>query len=208
MIRKAALMGGAEVLVLIGISATGDSAHAIYNPPGFGITHCNAHWTGTLSFSPGLTNGGTATSETVTLGAVDKPCTGGTPAPVAMTIGGSGTITGTGANDCNHFFFLSPPGTDTLTFSPSFAGAIHWTPTSIFVSPYSFPSATMKSTTVTAPVIFTATNVAVTVSYPITTGKIKFNSIIPLSSILTTCNTPGTLLPSLRIAAAGSVGKI
>jgi hypothetical protein len=205
MIRRTALIGAALVLALIGISATGGTAHAaIPNGLGVGITNCNAHWSGTMSFSPLLVTGGTATSETITLVAAEKPCTGGTPVPAAMKIKGVGTISGPHADDCNSFFLSPPPGPETLTFSPTLAGAIAWTPTSITASHYSFPSATITDSLPTAPVVFKATGITVTGSYPTTAGKIKFKSVATLSSIETAC---GTGLGAIDIAAAGSVGK-
>jgi hypothetical protein len=207
LIRRTSLVGCTLALALVGVSVSATPAHAVYNPPGVGITHCNAHWTGVMKFSPGLTNGGTAGSETVSFNAVDKPCTGGTPTPVEMKIKGTGTITAAGANDCANFFFSTPPGTKTLSFAPAFAGPIAWLPTSITPSTFSFPTASMISSTPTTPVTFKATGVTVATSYPTAAGKIQFKTVLTLGTILSMCATSGTVVSALKIAGPGSLGK-
>jgi hypothetical protein len=201
------LVGGALLMAFVGISVSALSAHANYNPPGTGITRCNAHWSGVMTFSPGLTNGGTSPTETVGFSAADKPCVGGTPTPFAMKIKGSGTITTAGANDCNNFFFATPPGTKTLSFAPAFHGPIAWTPTAITPSTFSFPAASMISTALGSPVTFKATPVAVATSYVTPSGKIQFKTAVTLSTILGVCSTSGAVLSAVDITGPGSIGK-
>jgi len=207
LVRSSVLAGGALMMVLAGISVSALAANANSNPPGIGITKCNDHWSGVMSFSPGLTNGGASGTETVSISAADKPCVGGTPTPVAMKIKGSGTITATGANDCNNFFFATPPGTKTLSFAPPFHGPIAWTPTAITPSTFSFPTASMISTALGSPVTFKATPVSVATSYVTPSGKIQFKTAVTLSTILGVCSTSGAVLSAVDITGPGSKGK-
>jgi hypothetical protein len=43
LVGRSALVGGALLMAFVGISVSALSAHANYNPPGTGITRCNAH---------------------------------------------------------------------------------------------------------------------------------------------------------------------
>jgi len=107
------------ILVAVGVSSLvlatvrSGTAGAVYNPTVLpGTVKCNATsgvWSGVVSFSPALLNGGTASSETMsiqaTLGNSASPCIGTTG------IAASGVITGAlrfniagSANDCATIF--------------------------------------------------------------------------------------------------------
>ena len=123
-------------------TAMGGPAAASAGPPvtGTGTPLCNAGYTGTMTFLPALQNGGIATSEEIEVKMQFAGCSGGTPAPAAGTYIAKGVVTGTGANDCTHFFAppLTPP--PTVIFNPSahLDGVVTWSPTGIVPSNVSF----------------------------------------------------------------------
>ncbi len=214
MVRRSIQTGTALLVSIIGLTATAGSAQARPNVVGAGITHCNGGWTGKLTFTPPLIAAGVATTEEVALTATAPACAGGVPVPTSAKLVGKGIISMAGANDCaNYFATPAPPGgTDTLTFAPGslFGGAITWTPAAISSSSFSFSTATMKTTTLAAPVTFKAPVVTVTGSYPTAVGKFRFNSVKLLGAILGAaagnCGGVGGL-SKLTISAAGSAGK-
>ena len=114
-------------------TAMGGPAAASAGPPvtGTGTPLCNAGYAGTMTFSPALKTGGTATSEEIEVKMQFAGCSGGIPAPTAGAYIAKGVVTGAGANDCTHFF--APPLTTppTVIFNPSahLDGVVTWSPT-------------------------------------------------------------------------------
>jgi hypothetical protein len=168
---------------------------------GVGITTCHPDGGGTLSFSPPLMNGGTSSTETVTLVATGKPCTGGSPTPHSFTLKAHATVTGTNVNVCSALFLLTPPGP--TIFSASFAGAIAWG-TPITASGLSFGTLKSTDTTFAAKIKFKAAPLKVTTSYPTTTGVFTFKSAGSLSSIDAQCASTSGLSAIDLLTSAGS----
>jgi hypothetical protein len=150
--RRMAFATVAAVLPLL-LLLTVDGGVAQANPVFPGLVTCNAAsgtWSGSVTFSPPLFNGGTATHEVVTLvaklGNTASPClTTSTPPAGSKVIGfikGKAKFAGAGANDCATVFsgssnvpvvakflmkWLSPPGAPTHWKQPpafSFVGAL------------------------------------------------------------------------------------
>jgi hypothetical protein len=181
MVRRAVVAGALLLTFMVVVPVAAGAAVTHSNakgssvfPPitGTGITKCPID-DATIKFSPPLKTAGVATSETVTIKAAGKPCAGGTPVPHEYTLKAGATITGTAVNTCSDFFATSPPGT--VTASGSFNGIVKYQ-TNIANSTISFPSLSSSDTTLTAPVSFTITPVAVTGSYPTASGVVKMKS--------------------------------
>jgi len=206
--RRAILASAAMMVGLIVVPAAASSAKTSPAIVGAGITHCVGAWTGTVTFAPALFTGGTSTQEEMSLTAVVKPCTGGTPTPTKGKFVGKGIINGAGANDCNNWFVTPAPpgGTAVRTFTPYFGGAITWAPASIASSSLSAPTYDVVTTSTASPVLFKALGVSVTNSYPTAAGKFKFKTTQLLSAILTSCGSTSGL-SSVTIAGPGSNGK-
>jgi hypothetical protein len=151
---------------------------------GVGLTTCRPDGGGTLTFSPAIMNGGTSGTETVSLVATGKPCTGGSPTPHSFTLKAVATVTGTAVNVCSDFFLLTPPGS--VTFSASFSGAIAWG-TGITTSTLHFGVLKSTETTLAAPIKFKAAPLTISPSYPTTTGHFAFKTAISASAILSQC---------------------
>jgi hypothetical protein len=113
-------------------TATAIPAAASAGPPvtGTGTPLCNAGYSGTMNFLTTLKNGGTATSEEITLQMQFTGCSGGSPVPTAGVYNAKGIVTGAGANDCAHYF--SPPATTPpiVNFNPNahLDGVVNWSP--------------------------------------------------------------------------------
>lgn len=150
-----ALVGVAGVVAAPTVAS---AAQVHPNVLGTGHTTCTGAWTGTLQFNPPLKNGGTATNEEISIMAVAKPCTGGTPTPTLGKIIGKGIIHGAAANSCAHIPLAPPGGTHVNTFlAPGFYEGISWTPATITSTSINFPTVRVVTTTPTAPVKFKAT---------------------------------------------------
>ena len=131
--RTTKLLLCAAGVATLAATAMGSPAAASAGPPvtGTGTPLCNAGYAGTMTFSPALTTGGTATSEEIEVKMQFAGCSGGIPAPTAGAYIAKGVITGAGANDCTHFF--APPLTTppTVIFNPNahLDGVVTWSPT-------------------------------------------------------------------------------
>jgi hypothetical protein len=119
--------------------AMASPAAAMVGPVGTGNPVCNAGYNGTMTFSPALVNGGTATLENVTLKTKFAGCSGGTPTPTTGVYTAKGVVEGTGANNCANWFTV-PLGTPPLVLFNDIAlhGPVTWTPASISPSTVSF----------------------------------------------------------------------
>jgi hypothetical protein len=95
------VLGVATLLLPIGLLATVGASGATANASvtGSGTNNCST-LSGSLSFSPALKSGGTATTETVTVKSIATGCTGGTPAPTKILGSAKLVISKAGANDC------------------------------------------------------------------------------------------------------------
>jgi hypothetical protein len=184
MFRRTVAVGAIALGFIAVLPAASTAAQMRPQVIGVGLTTCRPDGGGTLTFSPAIMNGGTSTTETVSLVATGKPCTGGTPTPHSFTLKAVATITGTAVNVCSAFFSLTPPGS--VTFSAPFAGAINWG-APITTSTLNFATLKSTETTVAAPIKFKAAPLKVTTSYPTTTGHFAFKTAIPASSILSQC---------------------
>jgi hypothetical protein len=151
MSRRIVLVTVAAVLPVL-LLVTVDTGVAGANPVFPGTVTCNAGsgvWSGAVTFSPALLNGGTATGEVVKvvakLGNTASPClTSSTPPAGSKVLGlikGVAKFTGPGANNCATVFsgssnvpvaakflmkWLTPPGAPTRWRQPpafSFVGA-------------------------------------------------------------------------------------
>ncbi|HXQ61732.1 MAG TPA: hypothetical protein VN796_05315 [Acidimicrobiales bacterium] len=206
MIRRAVLVMGAVVVSLLVIPVGVASARLLVrsDPVATGVTNCGGAWTGTLKFTPPLINGGTSTSEEISLKATAKPCAGGTPPPVKGKINGKGVIFGTGANNCATVF-----AGGTFSFSTAqFVEVIKWNPTSISPSRASFPSVT-EGNVVDAPYVNFFFNVGVIAgSYsPFATTQ-SITTVKTLATITgpADCGSTGGVA-SLAIRGAQSTGS-
>jgi hypothetical protein len=209
--RKAVLTGVAALATFLLLPVAASSAQVRPSVVGTGVTTCAGAWTGKVVFTPPLVTGGTKTTEGVSITAKVATCTGGTPTPTFGKLDGKGVINMAGANNCLNYFAtpVPPGGTDTLTFSPSFGGAIYWSPTNINPSSYSLTSMTTTTTAPASPVTFSAPSVTVTGSYA-ATGSFSFNTRKTVATILSAAtgdcgSTSG--LSKLKIAALGSAGN-
>jgi hypothetical protein len=125
---------GAAALAL----TTMGPATAGVGPIGTGTPLCNAGYTGTMTFTPPLTNTGTATSETVALNMAFSGCSGGVPRPRSGSYTATGTVTMPSANACANWL-VPPPGTSPLiNLSPALSGTVTWSPATINTSTVSF----------------------------------------------------------------------
>jgi hypothetical protein len=178
---------GAISIGMIAVFPAISNAAAIHvNPPGVGITTCPDDGGGTVTFTPPLSNAGTSSSEVVNLEATGKPCSGGSPTPHSFTLKLIESVTGTDVNLCSDFFALVPPGT--VTFPVPVTGSIAW---GAPITASHVTSGTLKSkeTTLTAPVKLKGSHLAVTVSYPTTTGSFTYSSAISAGTILGDCSS-------------------
>jgi len=113
MVRKVLLIVAAVALPSLLLVTVGTNV-AQANPVFPGNVTCNAsggNWSGSISFSPPLKNGGTATTETfpvvAKLGTAANPCLTSTTNPgvvVGLIKGKLKFVTSGGANDCNAIF--------------------------------------------------------------------------------------------------------
>lgn len=202
MLRRAVAVGAISLGFIAVLPAVSTAAAMRPQVIGVGITTCHPDGGGTLSFSPPLMNGGTSSTETVTLVSTGKPCTGGTPTPHSFTLKAHASVTGVNVNVCSDFFLLTPPGS--VTFSASFTGVIAWG-TGITTSTLTF--GTLKSTEAvppTARIKFKASPLKITPSYPTTTGVFTFKSAASSSAILTQCASTSGVSAIDLYTAAGS----
>ena len=201
MLRRAVAVGAISLGFIAVLPAVSTAAAMRPQVIGVGITTCHPDGGGTLSFSPPLMNGGTSSTETVTLVSTGKPCTGGTPTPHSFTLKAHASVTGVNVNVCSDFFLLTPPGS--VTFSASFTGVIAWG-TGITTSTLTF--GTLKSTGRSANGAdkFKASPLKITPSYPTTTGVFTFKSAASSSAILTQCASTSGVSAIDLYTAAGS----
>ena len=190
MFRRAVAVGAVSLGLIAVLPAVSASAAMRPQVIGAGITTCHPDGGGTLTFSPPLMNAGTATSETVSLFATGKPCTGGTPSPHSFTLKAHASVTGTAVNLCSDFFLLTPPGS--VTFSASFSGVIVWG-APITTSTLTFGTLKSTETTLTAPMKFKAAPLTVSPSYPTTTGVFTFKTAVSTGAMLTQCGSTSGL---------------
>jgi hypothetical protein len=202
--RKAVIIGSALVVAAVvtitapAISASASTRMSTYNPVGTGITTCPVDGN-EMTFSPPLANSGTATSETVSILAAGKPCTGGTPVPAEYKLKATSTITGTNVNVCTTFFGLTPA---TVIYTTSFSGNISYTN----AAPSALFSSHLKSTETiaAAPIKFKMNPIKITGSYPTVTGSLKFKSILSQGTISSSCGSGG--VAAIDIANTGGSG--
>jgi hypothetical protein len=153
MSRRIVLVTVAAVLPVL-LLVTVDTGVAGANPVFPGTVTCNAGsgvWSGAVTFSPALLNGGTATGEVVKvvakLGNTASPClTSSTPPAGSKVLGlikGVAKFTGPGANNCATVFsgssnvpvaakflmkWLTPPGAPTRWRQPPASAPPAWPP--------------------------------------------------------------------------------
>lgn len=195
MTRKAGLILAVLVMSLVFVPISVVSAQT--NPvTGTGTPTCTGAWTGKLHFSPALKNGGTATSEEVSIQATAKPCASGTPVPTKGKIVGKGIISGAGANSC-----LQLSGTMTFN-TPGFFEEIAWTPV-VVDTRMDFP--TLTWTTVGTHKVASGGPVTPTGSYAPGPANQALTTAQTVTGIATTCGT-ATGLTALNIGTVPSTG--
>jgi hypothetical protein len=179
--RKIILAAGAVILPLasIGVIGIGTASAARSNVTGSGLVKCTKI-AGTITFSPPVTNTGTA-PETTTVHATATKCKGGSPKPTKVT--STATITG-GVNSCGAVASASAP---TLTGT--------YTPASI--APSSTSGGTETETTAGG-LGFKITGATTTGSFPSTTTNITVVTTETIAKFGAACNSPGGLA-SLKI---------
>ncbi len=200
-------MTAAALVAVVAIPVGVASGAHLNGVNGTGITTCANNWTGKLTFTPRLKNGGSATTETVGIKAVAKPCAAGAPTPTLGKISGRGIISGAGANDCLIIF----AGGGVFPFSPSFAERISWAPGGINPSGVTFPSVTESNAADPPYVNFRFGSGVVTGSFPTTGGASQsINTNRTLANINgngpNKCGGGGSGIASLSIRAAGTLG--
>ena len=198
MFRRAVALGAISLGLIAVLPAVSTSAAMRPQVIGVGITTCHPDGGGTLSFSPPILNTGVSSTETVTLVATGKPCTGGSPTPHSFTLKAHATVTGTDVNLCSDFFSITPPGS--VVFSGSFSGTIAWG-SPITSSGLTF--GTLKSTE-SARIKFKASPLKVTTSYPTTTGVSTFKSAATTTATLSQCASASGVSAIDLLTTAGS----
>jgi hypothetical protein len=189
MFRRVVAVGAISLGFIAVLPAAATSAAMRPQVPGVGITTCHPDGGGTMTFSPPLLTAGVATSETVTLVATGKPCTGGTPTPHSFTLKAHATISGTAVNQCSDFFSLSGTGPP-VTLSATFSGAIAWG-SGITTSGLIFGTLKSSETLATAPIKFKAAPLKVTTSYPTTSGVFTFKTYVSAGTLIGQCGSSG-----------------
>ena len=208
-VLPAVLLVALPVVALLAIPV--GRADASPNVVGSGTTTCGGSWTAaTVSFSPRLTNNGTATREQVFFKATIHPCSGGIPQPTSGVLTGQGTYNAVGANKCANVFPAAPPG-GTHTFGLSLVETIRWTPSSLNPTSVHFGAFNVTTTTAGAPVSFSSTGGLVPAgsSYPTTTAHQTFKTLKTDAAIRSNMSFDcgGSIgLSLLVIQASGSTG--
>ena len=110
MLRRAVAVGAISLGFIAVLPAVSTAAAMRPQVIGVGITTCHPDGGGGVSFSPPLMNSGTSSSETVTLSATGKPCTGGTPTPHSFTLKAHASVTGVDVNMYWELFFAHSSG--------------------------------------------------------------------------------------------------
>jgi hypothetical protein len=183
--RRAVAIGAVVLGFIAVVPATSTAATIHPNVVGAGLTTCRPNGGGVLSFSPALSNTGTASSVTVNLTATGKPCTGGTPVAPMFKLKETATISGTNVNRCSNFFLLTPPGS--VTISGSFSGAIAWGGGIVTSTTSTFSLLKSTETTAAAPIKFKIGPMTIGPSYPTTAGHFAFKTVTSLATILGQC---------------------
>jgi hypothetical protein len=178
----------------IAATALGSPASAVSGVTGTGTTTCNAGWNGSLSFSPPLVNGGTATTVGVTMKATFKGCTGGSPTPKAGSYVAKGVVSEPGADNCANWFaapLVTPPQ---IPFNQApLDGAVTWAPSTINPSNASFT--TMR--------IWTGSSHRLIIHLPAPTASVVTGSYAPTAHLVLRTGVPVTT--ATGACAAGGV---
>jgi hypothetical protein len=139
----------AAALASAGVLLGTQAGPAIAGVTATGTTTCTAGWAGTMTFSPALKTGGTASTVEVGMTVTFSGCTGGSVVPSSGVYAAKGIVTGAGANNCANWFASASatPPYEVVNFSPSakLDGAVSWSPTSINSSNVSFPSMRIRT---------------------------------------------------------------
>jgi len=192
-------------------AAMASPAAASAGPPvtGTGTPLCNAGYTGTMTFTTPLKNGGTATSEEISLQLKFTGCSGGAPVPTAGVYGAKGIVTGAGANDCAHYF--SPPSTTPpiVNFDPNahLDGVVAWSPAGT-INPSNVSFAKMRIWTSAAghlKIVLPPAGSLVTGSYA-PAASVVLRTAQNFAAVTTACSGPS--LGSLKIVPANPASAI
>jgi hypothetical protein len=177
------------------------------NIVGVGNPVCAGTWTGKITFAPPLKNGGVAPTEKVSIKAKAKPCVGGAPVPVKGALSGTEVINAPGANNCA---LLLPPPPAAVNVPIPFLETIKWKPGNIHFTQVAFPTETVTSTVLAAPVTFSATGPTVAGSSYVSlvatqsVNSVKTYAVITGGALGNCGNASG--LANLMISAVGTTG--